>query len=257
MTEPKSCLDASTDVRTVPRRRRVRRRVGGLVLGSLATALFALPTTAGAANVVSASFLIKTTDAAITKAGSAHVAFMAHSSSDSRTETIIADVGTNSGKELVSSNKAVLSVEVTTTDAYVEGNTQGLTTLFGLSSADAKKLGHKWAVWKSGTSKYTSIKADVTMSSVTGLLPKAKGTNVSTDVVGGTTYDVLHWTVAATKSTPKVTNKLNVSTGAVTLPTTEMSTDSEGTATTTLSDWGEPISVTAPPLGSTMASSKL
>ncbi|HEY1828950.1 MAG TPA: hypothetical protein VGG38_01775 [Acidimicrobiales bacterium] len=244
-------------MRTILERRNGRLRVGALVLGLLATALFVFSATAGAANVVSASSLIKATDAAITKAGSAHVDFVAHSSSASRTETILADVGTNSGKELVSSNKAVLSVEVTTTDAYVEGNALGLTTLFGLSSADAKKLGHKWEVWKSGTSKYRAIKADVTLPSITGLLPKAKGTNVSTDVVDGTTYDVLNWTVAATKSTPKVTNKFNVSTGAMTLPTTEVSTDSEGTATSTLSDWGEPISVTAPPPGSTMASSKL
>jgi hypothetical protein len=256
MTVPKSCLYSSTDLLTVPDRRKARRRIGGLAVGSMAAALFALSATAGAANV-SASSLIQSTDAAIAKAGAAHVSFVAHSTSASKTERIVADVGTSSGKELVSEGKAVLTVEATKSDAYVEGNSQGLTTLFGLSSADAKKLGSKWEVWKSGTSGYRTIKADVTLSSITALIPKAKGTTVSTEVIDGTTYSVLTWKVAATKSTPKLTDKLTVSTGTAVLPATEMSTDSEGTADMTLSDWGEPITVVAPPVGSTMASSKL
>jgi hypothetical protein len=96
------------------------------------------------------------------------------------------------------------------------------------------------------------------MSSVRALFPKAKGTRLTTVMSKGSTFSVLKWTIAATSSIPGVTNTLTVSSGATTLPVTEVARISNGAkATTTLSGWGEPVMVAIPPGAATIPSSKI
>jgi hypothetical protein len=167
-------------------------------------------------------------------------------------------VGRTSGTESIVEGNATLAIKLSATHAYVRGNSSGLTTLFGMSSTDAKKVGTDWESWKAGTSQYANLKSDVTMSTVTALLPKAKGTKLSTAVSGTTTYHVLKWAIPATTSLPKVTNTLTISTGATTLPESETAIVSSGaTETTTLSSWGEQVVVAVPPIAITIASSKI
>jgi hypothetical protein len=193
------------------------------------------------------------TRAAIAKQTSAHVVFMAKSGSTSATEKIVADVGTSSGEETVTNGSAKISIRVTSTHAYLKGNQSGLTTIYGLTSAQAQKVGKDWVSSKAGTSQYSGLKSDLTMTSVKSLLPKAKGTKLSTNSAG---LYVLKWSTAATSSLPSLSNTLTVSTGTATLPVTETSTAAGGTkATTKLSTWGEALVVATPPLSSTIASS--
>ncbi len=171
---------------------------------------------------------------------------------------IVADVGTHSGTEKFAYGGAHIQVRVTSSDAYVSGNASGLSTILGLTSSEAQKVGSRWVYWKSGTSQYSALKADVTMPSVTGLLPQAKGTKLSTVTVNGRSLYVLKWTEAATSSTPQVANTLQLSASGQTLPIEATSTASGGyRATTTLSDWGETIVVPAPPSASTVSATKI
>jgi hypothetical protein len=241
---------------------RLRRRVN-LILGVLSSALVtccavaALGATAGA-GVVTPSSVISTAESAIAKEASVHVVFVAQEGSPPKTETIVADVGRASGTETATEGKASLVIILSTTDAYVSGNSSGLTTIFGMSSADAKKVGKDWESWKAATSQYADLKSDLTMSSVRALFPKAKGTRLTTVVSKGSTFSVLKWTIAATSSIPGVTNTLTVSSGATTLPVTEVARISNGAkATTTLSGWGEPLAVGIPPVAATIPSSKI
>jgi hypothetical protein len=142
--------------------------------------------------------VIRSAELAIAKQASVHVVFVAHAGSPSKTETIVADVGRASGTETATEGKAALVVKLSSTHAYVSGNSSGLTTIFGMSSADAKKVGKDWESWKAGTSQYANLKSDLTMSSVSALLPKAKGTRLTTVVSKGSTFYVLKWTIAAT-----------------------------------------------------------
>jgi hypothetical protein len=208
--------------------------------------------------VVSTSSVIRTAKLAIARQTSAHVVFVAHAGSPSKTETIVADVGRTSGTEAVTEGTAALAIRLSPSYAYVSGNSSGLTTIFGMSSADAKKVGKDWESWKAGTSQYANLKSDLPMSSVSALLPKAKGTKLSTVVTGGTTSYVLKWSISATSSTPEVANTLMVSSGAVTLPVKETALISNGAkATTTISRWGEQFVVGVPPIAATIASSKI
>jgi hypothetical protein len=232
--------------------------LGVLSLAFITCGIFASPGATAWAGVVTTSSVIKTAKLAIGKQSSAHVVFVAHSDSPSQTEKIIADVGRASGTETVTEGKATLLIRLSRTHAFVSGDSDGLTKIFGMSSADAKKLGEDWESWKPGTSQYANLKSDVTMASVSALLPKVKGTRLSTVLAGGSTFSVLKWTIAATSSLPQVTNTLTVSSGAMTLPVKETAVISSGAkATTTLSDWGEQVVVTVPPATATVASSKI
>lgn len=204
------------------------------------------------------SSVIRTAKLAIAKQASAHVVFVAHAGSPSKTETIVADVGRESGTETVTEGKAALVIKLSPTRAYVSGNSSGLTTIFGMSSTDAKRVGKDWESWKAGTSQYSAFKSDLTMSSVSALLPKVKGTRLTTEVSKGTTFYVLKWRIPATTSVPGVTNTLMVSSGAMTLPVKETALISNGAkATTTLSRWGEQLVVRVPPSAATITSSRI
>jgi hypothetical protein len=234
----------------VPLTSRAARR---LIFGLSSVVLPLVLATPASATGVAPSPVLAQAKAAIAGQDSVHVVFAAHAGSSSVTEKILADVGTKTGAETVFEGAADLAVRVTPAFAYVSGNSAGFTTLFGLSAADAKQVGKRWVSWRAGTKQYASLASDVTMSSVTGLLPKVTGTTVSKDSVS---Y-VLKSTTAATKSVPKLTNSLTISIES-NLPSKAESTSPSGTnVTTTLSHWGVPFTVKTPPPKSTIDSSQI
>jgi hypothetical protein len=202
------------------------------------------------------SSVLQAARTSIASQSGAHVNFLV-SSGSSTVETIAADVGTATGHQQITDGKATLRVRVTPAYAYVSGNSSGLTSIFGLSSSQAKKVGSRWISWKSGTKEYSTLKSSVTLSAVTALLPNAKGTTLSTVTSGSSTLYRLSWTTAATSSVPKLANALTLTAGGPTLPVKASSGASGKTATTTLSDWGEHVVVVVPPASATMPSSEL
>jgi hypothetical protein len=227
-------------------RRSLFRSLGAPAAVAVLTAvvLVAGPATAG---TVSAGSVLKGTKTAIGGQSSVHVAFAASSKKSKVTEKITADVSATGGTESVAEGKGTLVIRVTPTAGYVSGNVTGLTQLYGLSAAQAKTVGTNWIAFKSSTTQYATLKSDVTFSSVLALLPKTKGTKVSTHQHGGTTQYVLTWTSKASGTTPKLSNSLTVDAGTTKLPIKEIETDSTGVkVTTTLSNWGESVPVAVP-----------
>jgi hypothetical protein len=215
----------------------------------LPLALLGAPASAG---TVTAATVIKEAKAAIATESSAHLEFDAGSTTSSSTEQIVADVGASGGRETVTDGAAVLHVMVTSQDGYISGSATGLTSLFGMTSAEATKVGTRWEFWKKGTTQYKNLESVVSVKSLESLLPKSKGTTVSAK---GSHY-VLAWTSAASGSTPKLSNTLSISAKGTKLPVEETSTDGSGEkVTTTLSKWGEAVEVHAPAASSTIAAS--
>jgi len=230
--------------------------------GLAASTVIAAPANADVAPAGSvlktAGSVLKTAGSAVAAQSSAHITFSAVSPSSALNEKIVADVGTKSGTETLTEGAAMLSVRVTPAAGYITGSSTGLTSLFGMSAAQAKTVGTKWEVWKPGTSEYTNLKSDVTVASLTSLLPKAKGITVSTHASNGDKRYVLKWTTAATGKTPKLSNTLSLSATKANQPTEETSTDADGVKVTTkISKWGEPVVVRAPSASSTIDSSKV
>jgi hypothetical protein len=220
-----------------------------LVAVVLPLALLGVPASAG---TVTAATVIKQAKAAIASESTAHLEFDAGTTTSSSTEQIVGDVGNGTGRETVTDGAAVLHVMVTARDGYISGSASGLTSLFGMTSAEATTVGTRWEFWKKGTTQYKSLESDVSVKSLESLLPKSKGTALSTK---GSDY-VLAWTSAATSSTPKLSNTLSIAAKGTHLPVVEVSTDGSGEkATTTVSKWGEAVVVHAPPASSTIAAS--
>lgn len=167
------------------------------------------------------------------------------------------DAATRIGVETITEGKAIARVMVTSTFAYLSGNTSGLTTILGLSTAEAEKVGKDWVSLKSGTTQYSRLKTDVTISSVLSVLPAAEGTKLSTGVVNGTKVFVLSWTTAATSSAPRFSSTLTISAVGAALPIKEIATTSRDQETISLSKWDEPVSPSAPPASLTIAYSKV
>jgi hypothetical protein len=223
------------------------------VAGVAGLAAVAAPATPASAGTVTVASVLKASKAAIAQQTSAHVAFNAKSGTSSAKEEISGDVGTSTGMETVTYGKAVLEVRVTSKDGYISGTATGLTSLFGMTAAEAKKLGTRWEFWKSGTTQYKELKKDIGEDSLQTLAPSAKGTTLTT---AGSDY-ALNWTSAATSSTPALTNTLTISMRTK-LPIEETSTDTAGERVTTrISKWGESVDVHAPPGRSTVAASTI
>ena len=225
------------------------------VLGAIALVAVVLPLAflgaPASAGTVTAASVIKEAKAAIAAEPSAHLEFDAGSTTSSATEQIVADVGASVGTETVTDGAAVLHVKVTAAVGYISGSASGLTSLFGMTSAEATKVGKRWEFWKKGTTQYKNLESVVSVKSLESLLPNSKGTTLSKK---GSDY-VLAWTSAASGSTPKLNNTLSIASKGSTLPVEEISSDASGEkVTTSISKWGEAVVVHAPPAASTIAS---
>jgi Cu/Ag efflux pump CusA len=229
-----------------------------LALATAALVVSAALGTAAYAGVVTTSSVIATTKATIARQPGVHLVISAKSSSSSSTEKIVADFGTDGGVEKISNGNARLAIKVMPTYAFVSGNSSGLTTIVGLSSADAKRVGKHWVSWKAGTSQYSNLKSGITVSSVTAVVPKAQGSKLSTEVVNGAKRYVLRWTTAATSSSPKISSTLILSARGATLPIQETAIASGGAKESTVfSKWGEHVLVSVPSATSTIPYSQL
>jgi hypothetical protein len=243
----------------------------GLVLRS-STQRFGLPLTLATAALVvvaacgstptatpaTTSSVLASAKAAIAKETGAHLSVMVKSSSSSSAEKITVDSGVSDGTETFALGAATAAIKVTPSYAYISGSSSGLTTIFGLTAAQAKRVGEDWVSFKAGTTQYADFKAEVTMSSVYSVLPTATGTKLSTAEVNGSNVHVLTWTNAATSSTPKTSSTLTISAMGAALPIEETTTDAAGDdESVALSKWGEDVIVSAPAAASTISYTEL
>jgi hypothetical protein len=170
----------------------------------------------------------------------------------STTTLEVADLGTTMGIESIISGSAKATVEVAPTFGYMQGDSSGLTSLIGLTAAQAKKLGSKWMSLKAGTTPYSDLKTSATIPAVRDLLPPVKGTTSAVKTIDGVKLYILKWTTAATSSSPKLSNVMSISMGTNALPVKEIVSDSSASETTDFTKWGENVVVHAPAAAATV-----
>jgi hypothetical protein len=213
---------------------------------------------AASAGAPTTSSVLTSAKSAIGKQTSVHLVLTSKSSSTAAEEHIKADLEKTSGIETISVGGETAVIKVTPSYAYLSGNSSGLTTLFGLTSAEVSKVGTDWVTFKAGTSQYKDLAASLTVSSVSSVLPAAKGTKLHAPAPSTKKLYTLKWETAATSSEPALANTLTLSAIGATLPVQETSTASGGgKETLALSKWGEHVLVSAPAAGSTIPFSKV
>jgi hypothetical protein len=200
-----------------------------------------LPAQASVGSPTSVSVLGKARTA-MTNAGGVHVTVL--SKAGSTYSTVVVDIGKDRGVETITSGLKKVVITVTPTYAYLSGSATGLTTIMGLTVVQQKKLGSKSMSMKSGTAPYANLKANLTTTALTHLLPVAKGTTLSTDKA--TKNFLLTWTTPASATNPKTTSVMTISSKGTTLPIKEIISAAGGGGTTTFSNWGENVKVPVP-----------
>ena len=197
-------------------------------------------------STTSPTALVAAVKKAMSAARSVHFEF--NSTSSSGHEHVVADAGAKTGRQSITFGKATANILVTTSDAYFDGNSSGLSTIFGMPKSDITKVGSKWVDVKSGTSQYTSLRSGAIESSLsTTLLPSSAElttAKVSKTSSAGIPVYRLVWTTTATSG--KVTEMLLIDARGSDLPITATAVEGKDNSLTSFSKWGESIKLSAP-----------
>lgn len=221
----------------------------------ISAALIGVPVLAeGAAHAATApptaASIIAAAKSALSKQTGVHLEL--DSVTGSTKDVVKADFGTKEGSEVIVTGKATATVKITTGYGYISGNSLGLTSVVGLTAAEAKKVGTKWISIKAGTSQYSAVETGTTISSLSSVFPAAKGTTVTTTTENRKSVHVLKWTTAATSTTVKATDTLVIAASGARLPMKETALSASGSGVTTFSKWGEPVKVSLPVTSATI-----
>jgi hypothetical protein len=232
-----------------PRRRpRCTRRL--VLSSSLALASGALILFSGAlAGAALANATTKSVVAAATKAlagvPSVHVKVV--QTTTSSINTLVADIGKETGRESYSSGAATFTVSVTPKYAYMRGSKDGLIHLLGMSIAQQAKLGAATLVIKTSTTQYANIKRDLTAPALGYLIPYTKYMVTLESKRDSATHGYnLTWTEAATSSAAATSVVMTISPVTL-LPIKERTTTADTSSSeTTFSRWGKSFTIPTP-----------
>ncbi len=209
--------------------------------------------TAQAATTPTAATVIAAATKSLAKESGVHIAVSTND--DKVLSTVVANIGTSSGYETYKKGDETFTISVTPTYAYLSGSKTGLTTLMGLTAAEAKKVGSKSIAIKKGSTQYKTFKTNLTSAAFSQLLPAVKGTTLLAKRDKATGGYQLTWTTAATSTSPKTTSLLVISSGSATVPLKESVSTSSGESHTTFTKWNKTFTIKVPT--STIAYSKV
>ena len=198
--------------------------------------------------------LISKVKSAIATVNSVHLVIYATEASPKLTETITQDAGITMGSQHVTSGNEWASVLLTKSDAYLAGNSSGLSAFFALPADDQLLVGTKWILIKSGTTQYQSFVNSVTVKGLLkNLLPTSSALTVHDTTFNKIPTYEIDWSVTANNATTKLT--LTVPRTGKELPYLESATSSGTTERSVLSHWNRPVTIHSP--ANTIAITKL
>jgi hypothetical protein len=163
-------------------------------------------------------------------------------------ERIVADTGTSTGIETLTAGHASATIMVRAASAYFSGDPAGLTTLIGVSSSAAKKIGSRWVEIKAGTSEYKNLAAENLISSLPASILPAAGSSgaLSTGTAAGQQVYLLTWQATPSGSGTTISERLVLAATAAPLPISETGSAAGDTQTVQFTRWGERLAVAAP-----------
>jgi hypothetical protein len=176
---------------------------------------------------------------------SVHCVIVEYDSSTKVTSTVTLDTGTNRGLESLVVGTAKVNLRLTSSAAFLSGNSAGLKLVFGLSTAQIKEVGKKWIFAAKGTSQYTDVKDAVTIKPLlASLLPTKSKVTLAAGQVDGRAAHVLKWSTTSSKKTTHYT--LDIAASGPSLPIQLMAIEGKSFGTGTFSRWGESVAVPVP-----------
>ena len=101
-----------------------------------------------------------------------------------KTGVLIVDSSANSGQETLTYGKQIVGMVLVNGVVYITGNSQGLTSYFGMPASSSTALSGRWISFSSTDNGYQTFLSDVALPSVlksvtpTGTLTKEKSTSL-------------------------------------------------------------------------------
>ncbi len=214
---------------------------GGLLLSLTVTSVAsASPAASG-----SASQALKHSLNDATEAGSARITVQFFTGST--TGKVVQDSSLHSGEQTVAIGKELVSTVLVGGAAYISGNSQGLTTYFGLPSALVPTLNGKWVSVQPTDAAFQSVSANVSLTSAL-----ANVTPSGTVVAGKRSKVDQQWVNSISGEAPGGRQRLTlfVAANKRALPVEAVESAGSGKSATgeivTFTRWGEQVHVPTP-----------
>ncbi|HUY07217.1 MAG TPA: hypothetical protein VMU99_08165 [Acidimicrobiales bacterium] len=191
---------------------------------------------------------------AIATMHSVHLYISATQASPRVVETISQDSGLNSGSQNVATGSEHASVRLTPSNAYLSGNSSGLSAFFALPPDDLPLVGTKWIVIKSGATQYKTFVNTIEFKNLfKNLVPSTKPLSIRATTMHSIASYVLHWQIKSGTATTNL--NLYIPENGKKLPIAETAVSGTTVEQSVLSHWNERIVIKVPT--NTIAISKL
>lgn len=198
--------------------------------------------------------LISAMNKAIAAMHSVHLNITAAQSSPKVNETISQDSGFTSGSQNVSTGNERARVLLTPSNAYLSGNSSGLSAFFALPPDDIPLVGTKWIVIKSGATQYKTFVNTIGYKNLfKSLVPTSKPLSISATTYHSIKAYALFWQIKSGTSTTKL--NLYLPQKGKELPIGETAVSGTTFEQSILSQWNKSIVIKTPT--NTIAISKL
>jgi hypothetical protein len=197
--------------------------------------------------VVATSVLTAADDTMLTEQG-VHMVITDQIAGNATAQRITADLGTDTGTELIAYGSATATIRVTKQAAYFSGSKSGLTSFIGLTADAAATVRSRWVAIKSGTSEYQDLATENTIPALpSNLLPAASQVSqVANTTVNGQKVYVLDWSTTPSGSDTPISARLTLTATPKVLPVSETLTTKGESKTVTFTSWGAALKVAAP-----------
>jgi hypothetical protein len=204
--------------------------------------------TAAQANSALVASVVNAASDSILAQKSVRVTITGQKQGSAAAERIVADIGTATGTESISSGPAVATIRVTKAAAYFTGSPAGLSTFIGLSAAAAANAGSRWVAIQAGTNEYADLAAEDTIAALpASILPSTSNApRLRTATLSGRKVYVLDWSAKASGSATTISERLVLAATTQALPLSETTTANGNSQTVTLDHWGEQFAVPVP-----------
>ena len=158
------------------------------------------------------------------------------------TATYVNDTVTDSGKQVITTDGARVTVIVVDGTAYVNANQLAMATMFQDSSPVSQQFADKWLSFPSSGQDYTQIANTLTLGSLLKqVTPTGHLGKIGPAVVNGKSVIGLRGELPGGLS-----GTLYISVTGSPLPVEEVSRTSNSVTTSIFGEWGEPVKVTPP-----------
>jgi hypothetical protein len=222
--------------------------VAGLVAGCTGGGASQAPAAGSGLAALSPRQILSRAEAAATAAGSMHF----HSTTQDGQSSIVFndDSAASGGRQYITmSGGGQMTVLVVASAGYVNGNATALNSFLGLPASTATQMAGQWILFTSGDPGYQQVVAGVTTSSVLSeITPVGALTEIGSTTVDGQSVVGVRGAAPSSANMPagsKIT--LYVAASGRALPVSCIEGSGSNQTRITLSQWGERVSVTAPP----------